>query len=184
MPRNCLQSIVRVVIEGAIRTAMYVMCARELMLLSGLKMKWCPKCKSWKELSEFHRCSKSKDGLQYSCKECSKKEGTKWAKGNPEKVAEIRARWEKNNPKKRAESHAKADRKQRAKHPEKKAARNAVTHALRDGRLVKEPCHCGEVEVEGHHKSYEEDKQLDVEWLCTKCHRKLERKETDESQYL
>ena len=33
-------------------------------------MKVCCKCKVLKELSDFHNCSRSKDGLKSSCKEC------------------------------------------------------------------------------------------------------------------
>ena len=33
-------------------------------------MKVCSKCKVSKELSDFHKCSNSKDGLKSSCKEC------------------------------------------------------------------------------------------------------------------
>lgn len=33
----------------------------------------CSKCKVLKELTDFHNCSRSKDGLKSSCKECNKK---------------------------------------------------------------------------------------------------------------
>jgi hypothetical protein len=36
-------------------------------------MKVCSKCKVSKELSDFHKCSNSKDGSRSSCKECCKK---------------------------------------------------------------------------------------------------------------
>jgi len=42
--------------------------------------KWCPKCNHTKCLSEFYKCSKSKDGLQYWCKSHSKKYGEKYIK--------------------------------------------------------------------------------------------------------
>lgn len=35
-------------------------------------MKTCPKCKESKPLSDFSRCKKASDGLQYRCKECVK----------------------------------------------------------------------------------------------------------------
>jgi len=119
------------------------------------KMKICSKCGSEKDRSEFYRDKSHKDGLQSRCKECDKGKVTKWAKANPGK---------------RTEQVAKYDRKYRAKYPDRIRARQAVQDALRTDRLVKEPCACGETNVQGHHKSYEEDKWLDVDWLCRKHH--------------
>jgi len=64
---------------------------------------------------------------------------------------------------------------QRARYPERKAARDAVYRALKDGRLIKaELCEdCGErPAVHGHHEDY--SKPLEVEWLCRHCHRQRE----------
>ena len=61
---------------------------------------------------------------------------------NRQKIIDRSTKWAKDNPERKAEIAAKSDKKQRAKHPEKMVARNAVNNALRDGRLVKEPCHC------------------------------------------
>ena len=36
-------------------------------------MKYCPKCESFKERSEFARCKSSKDGSQPKCKNCDNK---------------------------------------------------------------------------------------------------------------
>ena len=33
-------------------------------------MKKCPVCKMKKPFSEFHKCKRNKDGLQYYCKDC------------------------------------------------------------------------------------------------------------------
>lgn len=64
-------------------------------------------------------------------------------------------------------------RQQRAKHPEKYKARNAVSNALRSGKIQKTPCtFCGSTEnLHGHHEDY--DHPLDVVWLCASCHGKL-----------
>lgn len=49
-----------------------------------------------------------------------------------------------------------------------RAAQVAVGNAVRDGRLLKQPCFvCGDEDVEGHHPDY--DAPLSVVWLC-KCH--------------
>lgn len=59
--------------------------------------------------------------------------------------------------------------------PEKKRARRIVSNALRDGRLVRQPCEtCGTSEdVHAHHDDYA--KPLDVRWLCRKHHMLLHR---------
>lgn len=54
----------------------------------------------------------------------------------------------------------------------------AVALAIREGRLIREPCIiCGvspeEKVVVAHHESYAPDKWFDVIWLCRSDHRKL-----------
>ena len=41
-------------------------------------MKKCNKCNTIKELFEFNKCKKHKDGLQYQCIECEKKNQKEW----------------------------------------------------------------------------------------------------------
>jgi hypothetical protein len=41
-------------------------------------MKKCSKCNTIKEVSDFNRCRKHKDGLQYKCIECEKKTQREW----------------------------------------------------------------------------------------------------------
>lgn len=51
----------------------------------------------------------------------------------------------------------------------RKAAREAVRRAIRSGRLVRLPCHCGIEATEAHHHlGYE--RRLDVIWLCRQHH--------------
>lgn len=66
-----------------------------------------------------------------------------------------------------------ADRKEYARlYPERIAAGDAVTAALRSGVLVRLPCEvCGDKRTEAHHPSYAPDAQLDVVWLCRRHHR-------------
>ena len=52
---------------------------------------------------------------------------------------------------------------------EKYKAQTAVGNALRDGKLAKKNCACGETKgVLGHHHDY--SKPLDVIWMCRRCH--------------
>lgn len=60
----------------------------------------------------------------------------------------------------------------RERFPEKVAATIAVNNAVRDGRLVKQPCEsCGVLKVEAHHDDY--SKPLEVRWVCNKHHRAI-----------
>ena len=42
-------------------------------IVNGIKQKLCCRCKQWKKESLFHRNRRSKDGLQWKCKECESK---------------------------------------------------------------------------------------------------------------
>jgi hypothetical protein len=59
----------------------------------------------------------------------------------------------------------------RAKHPDKYQARSAVGNAIKQGKLIPQPCqNCGATQnVEAHHHNY--SRPLDVDWLCFTCHR-------------
>ena len=63
-------------------------------------------------------------------------------------------------------------KRQRSANPEKYKARTAVSNALRDGRLTREPCvFCLCEETQAHHVDY--SKPLDVIWVCSTCHHRL-----------
>lgn len=60
------------------------------------------------------------------------------------------------------------------KNREKLRAQQAVGRALLSGRLTK-PAQCSRCNSVGHvqahhHRGYEEQVRLDVEWLCSRCH--------------
>lgn len=132
-------------------------------------MKRCFKCRRRKLIGQFYRHSQMADGHLNKCKACTKRDV---AARDPEKVrAYEKKRWK--DPLRRAYA-MRGQRQHRARFPGKYRARNAVSNALRDGRLVKGPCaRCGSDDrVQGHHKDYR--KPLDVEWQCHKCHRLVE----------
>lgn len=57
----------------------------------------------------------------------------------------------------------------RAHNDEKRLAAQAVTNALKLGRLVRQPCEvCGDVNAQAHHDDYA--KPLQVRWLCWTDH--------------
>lgn len=53
----------------------------------------------------------------------------------------------------------------------KSNARRLTNYYLKQGRIVRQPCHrCGAAKAEKHHHDYTQ--VLDVEWLCRLCHRR------------
>lgn len=66
-------------------------------------------------------------------------------------------------------------KKVRDRHPERIAARNAVSNAIRLGKLIAQPCEvCGTEKAHGHHEDY--SKPLEVIWLCHTHHMERHRK--------
>lgn len=114
-----------------------------------------------------------------SCGECRKcRERVRiqaWREANRERAREQTARalerFRRRHPERLRAQRAKYDREKRDR--VKKAARAAVSRAIRAGRLVREPCeHKGPEcrgRVQAHHDDYE--KPLDVRWLCELHHR-------------
>ncbi|KKL47965.1 hypothetical protein LCGC14_2330250 [marine sediment metagenome] len=133
-------------------------------------MKPCSKCKMEKDRSKFWRDSSCEDGLCRQCKSCMKK----YQQSDDCKKAN--QKYKENNPNRIAKTRQISDRKYRQNHPEKKKARNKISHAPRDG-TIKRPSQCEscfeEGPVEGHHEDY--SKQLEVIWLCKGCHMKRHR---------
>lgn len=132
-------------------------------------MKQCFKCGAEKPLTEFYRHPQMKDGHVNKCKECNKGDNRENRANKREKYVEYD----------RARSQTKARKEQRKRHqlarrsrsPKKYKANQAVSNAIRDGRLVRGICEvCGSSErVEGHHDDY--NKPLSVRWLCFSHHR-------------
>ena len=57
-------------------------------------MKYCRGCKQTKELTEFVKRSKSRDGLQTRCKVCCNAYKKKWQQNNPEKCNAYSKKWQ------------------------------------------------------------------------------------------
>ena len=54
--------------------------------------------------------------------------------------------------------------------PERTAAWAKTNRAIRSGKLIPQPCACGNPKSQAHHEDY--SKPLDVMWLCASCHQK------------
>jgi len=117
-----------------------------------------------------------KDGRLNICKECKRK----YIANRPkDRIREIerkrnqkpaRKEFHKQNLKRWRQENPEKYRAQKTRSMQKYKARNAVSNAVRDGRLERKPCEvCGSLEAEGHHEDY--SKPLDVRWLCGEHYR-------------
>ena len=109
------------------------------------------------------------DGRLKCCKECTQAYSKAFRAANQEKLREYEAKRGR-TPERKAWVKA-AFKKVIQRVPGKVAARHAVNNAIRDGRLVPQPCFvCGK-KAEAHHADY--SRPLDVTWLCFEHHRQL-----------
>lgn len=138
----------------------------------------CKKCESEKEIIEFYSNDRT-------CKECRKsavranriakadyyKEYEKNRANKPDRVAARKA-YSKTEAGKAA--HRKAHKKWVEKNPIKRASHIIVGNAIRDGKLIKQPCEvCSCDIVHAHHDDYA--KPLEVRWLCDEHHNEWHR---------
>ena len=138
-------------------------------------MKVCFKCTKEKELSEFYPHKRMKDGHLNKCIVCTKKDVEEHRTANIEKIREYdRNRSQLPHRKKHNNALTQSFRKE---FPLAYKAHTAVNNAVRDGRLIKptkcSSCHKSARQIEGHHDDY--NKPLEVTWLCSVCHRKLDK---------
>jgi len=130
--------------------------------------KTCFKCSRVLVLSEFYRHSQMADGHLNKCKACTRADAraARRAKLDYYRAYDI-ARFH-DDPVRRAQQYM-ASYALMGKYPERRRARSAVSNALRDGRLTRQPCEaCGSLRSEAHHTDYA--RPLDVRWLCRLHH--------------
>lgn len=122
--------------------------------------KRCTKCGASKPTEDFYANAAQ-------CKLCCRARVRKHYAANREAKAEYeRARYQK--PERRAAVLA-SSRRRKDRQPEKAHATWATSNAIRDGRLIPQPCEkCG-AKAQAHHDDY--TKPLDVRWLCFTHHR-------------
>lgn len=134
-------------------------------------VKTCFKCGDIKRIEMFYKHPGMKDGRLGKCKECTKADVSEnYAMRRRQYSDYDKKRFK--TPERKAQMKE-AQRIRRKKNPEKYKAYNAVSNAVRVGRLVREPCvYCGDPKSQGHHDDY--SKPLDVRWVCFKCHREKE----------
>lgn len=130
-------------------------------------MKPCIACGVTKPLTEFYKHKQMADGHLNKCKNCVKVA----VRANRRKRVNQYRKYdvERFKCKERRASAAACLKRQRERDPQKAKARNAVSNAVRDGRLKRLPCEvCGNEKSEAHHTDY--SKPLDVRWLCRVHH--------------
>ncbi len=133
--------------------------------------KKCFKCDQVKPLEEFYKHSKMADGHLNKCKECAKSDVRKHRFENDSVRAYDRARYH-NDPDRMMHIFENSI-KWFNNNPEAKKAHDALNNAVRDKRIIKQPCSvCGSTyRIHGHHAEY--SKPLEVKWLCAKHHQRL-----------
>lgn len=128
----------------------------------------CFKCGRHFPLSEYYRHPGMGDGRLGKCKECTKQDVHQ---NYLLRVDQYKAyERERNRKPERRVATVERQRRRRVTEAEKYKARQAVSNALRNGKLKRLPCEvCGNKDVEAHHEDYA--KPLDVKWLCFLHHR-------------
>jgi hypothetical protein len=89
-------------------------------------IKICNGCKTEKDISEFNKNSKSKDGYRNECRACHKIHNARWWKKNKEKLVVKNREWKKSNREKVLETTKKWQKNQRENN-----THYAVAHSLR-----------------------------------------------------
>ena len=133
-----------------------------------MKKKTCFNCQRLLPLSDFYKHKQMKDGHLNKCKDCKRKDSTEHRWNNIEKIREYdRKRGSRQTPEYLKEL--------RKKHPRKYKAQTMISNAIRDKKLLKEPCEiCGtRKRIEAHHDDYA--KPLNLRWLCSSHHKQWHR---------
>lgn len=142
-------------------------------------LKTCRQCQKDVRRADYYRQPQSADGLMNICKACHRANVRANRAANLEYYREFdRARANLPHRVAAREAYAKTpeglaagNRAKRAyleRNPIKRASHVMVGNAIRDGRLIRQPCEvCGEF-AQAHHDDY--SKPLEVRWLCTTHH--------------
>ena len=136
-----------------------------------IKTKRCCACKQNLQPSEFCKSRNRPDGLSIHCRTCKRTFGRRYENSPKGRIATTRYR---QSPKGKVASKE-AMRRTRIDHPDRMAARLAVTHAVQSGKLPSASSlqcdYCPSTAKHyHHHKGYGEKHRLDVIPLCHICH--------------
>lgn len=145
-----------------------------------MSYKRCFKCFAELPLEAFYKHDQMADGHLNKCIECTKRDVIanrinkisyyrEYDKNRASMPHRVAARQQYSQSEAGRRSHAQAVIRSRVRFPDKAKARYAVSNAVRDGRLKRQPCWvCGQ-KAEAHHPDY--SAPLDVVWLCAEHHK-------------
>ena len=129
----------------------------------------------WKDPDKFRARKRKYDASERGKAANAKRNHEHWldTRDDPEwraKRKKALAEYRKNH----LEEHRLDSRRQYYKFREERRANSAVNHAIRDGKLKREPCEiCGKEPAQAHHDDY--NYPLKVRWLCQDCHARWHR---------
>lgn len=141
--------------------------------------KICRRCNAEKPISDFYKHDRMADGHLNICKPCVTIRVKKHRKENDS----VRAydSWRYQNHPFRKEKSIQRTKEYRKKYPDRYKAHTALSNAVRDGKIKRQPCEvCGDVKSHAHHEDY--SKPLDVKWLCALHHQRLHHLEDSDGQ--
>lgn len=142
--------------------------------MTSLPKKRCSKCNLPKTLDQFGKDRSRKDGLFQWCIRCQTLHDKEYRANNKEKHAAQSRLWRANNRVKARDIQNRSTVKHRKDHADKVHARSIVSHAIRDGKLIRKPCEvCEDPKSQAHHDDY--SKPLEVKWLCLKHHKQADK---------
>lgn len=130
-------------------------------------MKRCFKCLCEKPLDDFYKHPRMADGRLNKCKDCTKKDVDAHRQSNLERVRSY-DRMRASQPH-RIALRQRVQSEWKKEHPNRRKAQNQLSHAVRAGKLKKQPCWVCGAHAVAHHPDY--DRPLDVVWLCQPHHK-------------
>lgn len=152
-----------------------------------MRRKRCFKCSGLKKLTDFYRHPTTADGRLNKCKQCTKRDVNRYRHENTEKVrAYDQKRAQEPARKRKSAGYRRTflarhpgiltaySQRQRRRNPVKYAAVTAVGNAIRDGKLLRQPCEVCGAKAHAHHDDYR--RPLEVRWFCPKHHRELHKR--------
>lgn len=148
--------------------------------------KICRECGIDQPIENFYVHNRMGDGHLNKCKACVKSRVKVHYQDNIESIREydrkraslphrVKARYDYSKTEKGRESRKKTLNKAKELYPTKAFARYTTSNAIRDGKLIRQPCIICGGKAEAHHPDY--SKPLEVIWLCNFHHRMEHKKE-------
>ncbi len=113
--------------------------------------KMCFKCGQTKARTEFYRHPRMRDGLLGKCKQCATSDSNAYRLASLDKVREYDR--QRSKLPERIRLSAQISARWRKADARRSRCHNAVTRAVRSGRLLRQPCSvCGSPKSEAHHE--------------------------------